>query len=140
MYKTLNDCLKGIPCLLVFFPRARKEDGDATLDLLNDLALAPELNIQLIAVTTESTNSLTSWLDEREGGAAAPILFIPDRAGEVCRAYGVLDVKNNRPYHSVFIIDEEGVVQGVQTSAEGGLQPSTASDMLDFIRNALAKE
>lgn len=69
--------VQGVPVLLVFYPKARDEDGEATLNVLTDLALHKELNIKLIAVTTETVASL------RKQRASFIILY--------CQGKGVYD-------------------------------------------------
>ena len=54
----------------------------------------------------------------------------------VCREYGVLDETLHTAHHAVFIIDIAGVVQGYRVTGTGGLQPDTASDMLEYVRTA----
>lgn len=127
---------QGKLVLLVFYPQDMVEESEATMNLLTDMALAPELDLALVAVSTDSLNTHRAWAEKREGGVP-PVYLVSDKNGDISRTYGVLDVENHRPFHAVFIIDTEGVMQGARVSAVGGLHPSTASDMLDWIRTAV---
>jgi len=120
----------------VFYPKDMSIESEETMNLLTDMALAPELDLQLLTISTDTIETHRAWSEQREGGTP-PVIMLSDKNGHIAQMYGVLDSNNHVAFQSVFLIDPEGVVQGSRVAGRGGLQPNTASDMLDFIRAAL---
>ena len=122
--------------LLVFYTKDLSVESEETMNLLTDMALAPELDLKLLTISTDTIETHRAWSEQREGGTP-PVIMLSDKNGHIAQMYGVLDSKNHVAFQSVFLIDTDGVVKGSRVAGKGGLHPSTASDMLDFIRAAL---
>merc|ERR1719259_1053637 len=131
-----SDEFKGVPLLLVFFPRILTEGSECSINLMTDISLDPQVNLNLVAVSTDTTETLKAWSEKREAGPPK-ITFVSDKNGDISRDYGVLDTENHESFHAVFIIDKQGIVQGSRKCYCGFLIPSTASEMMEFVTNSL---
>ena len=58
--------------------------GEATLDLMGDLAADKEFKF-----STDSVQTHRAWIDRREGGA--PVTMLGDMTGNMARMFGVMD-------------------------------------------------
>ena len=52
--------------LLLFYPEDLRPEGEACLDVMAELAAAPELDIELVAVSTDSLKVYRVWRERRE--------------------------------------------------------------------------
>ena len=57
-----------------------------------ELAAAPQLDMELVAVSTDSLEVHRVWRERREAGG--PGVMVGDRTGQVARSFGVLDTAN----------------------------------------------
>ena len=57
-----------------------------------ELVAAPELDMELVAVSTDSLEVHRVWRERREAGG--PGVMVGDRTGQVARSFGVLDNAN----------------------------------------------
>ena len=76
---------QGRLVLLVFYPGDLNDSSDVTMNLLSDLALAPELDLALITVSTDSIKTHEVWAGRRENGAP-PVIMIADKPGAIARS------------------------------------------------------
>ena len=95
--------------LLFFYSKDFGPEGAACLDLMADLAAAPELELELVAISTDSVEVHRAWRERREGGG--PAIMLGDRTGQMARSFGVLDKSTHLAYSALFLVDLEGVVQ-----------------------------
>ena len=66
-----SEMFAGKSLLLFFYPKDFGPEGEACLDVMAELATAPELDMELVAVSTYSLEVHRVWKEKREAGARA---------------------------------------------------------------------
>ena len=90
-----SEMFAGKSLLLFFYPKDFGPEGEACLDVMAELATAPELDMELVAVSTDSLEVHRVWRERREAGG--PGVMVADRTGQVARSFGVLDTAKLTP-------------------------------------------
>ena len=67
----------GKSLLLFFYPEDFGPEGETCLDVMAELAVAPELGIEMVAVSTDSLEVHRVWRERREAGG--PGVMVADR-------------------------------------------------------------
>ena len=70
-------------------------------------------NAVILGVSPDSVETHTAWAEEL-GGVAYPLLSDADLT--LCKAYGILDSKENLPLRATFIVNPEGLIVYAITS------------------------
>ena len=104
--------------LLVFYPFAFS--GTCTADLCSirdDLGAFQNEQVQVIAISTDTTQSLKAW--SLAQGYTFPLLsdFWPH--GEVAKAYDVFFEKAGMAVRGTFLVDVDGVIQFAEANGPG---------------------
>ena len=90
-------CSAASPSYSSSTPKDFGPEGEACLDVMANLAAAPELDMELVAVSTDSLEVHRVWRERREAGG--PGVMVADRTNQVARSFGVsnatwLDCRN----------------------------------------------
>ena len=104
------------------------------MDLQGDLEKFVELDIQVIAITTDSLDSLREAADENR---ISKLPMLSDSTGEVSKAYDVLGrgMHSDKPGHTFVLIDRQGLIRWRKDYSEMYVPNE---DLLEAIRQALA--
>jgi alkyl hydroperoxide reductase subunit AhpC len=99
-------------------------------------AVLQKLGVEVISVSVDSHFVHKMWNDQEltkmvEGGV--PFHMVADQAGNVGRAYGVYDEHQGIELRGRFIIDPDGVIQGMEV-----LTPPVGRKLAETIRQVTA--
>ena len=104
-----SETFAGKSMLIFFYPKDFGEEGEACLDLMANLAVAPELDLELVAISTDRVAVHRVWREGREAGG--PGIMLGDTTGRVARSFGVLNTFTHCAYSALFVVDKQGIVQ-----------------------------
>jgi peroxiredoxin (alkyl hydroperoxide reductase subunit C) len=95
-----------------------------------------ELGVQVLAMSTDSRFSHKIWQEEElsnmvEGGVPFPLLS--DQTGEIGKLYGVYDEAAGVDIRGRFLIDPDGVIQGMEV-----LTPPVGRNVSELFRQVQA--
>jgi peroxiredoxin len=105
----LSDFRGAKNVLLVFYPLAFSGVCTGELCALRDWPEVASDDVELLAVSVDSTYATRTWSDAQGFGFRLLSDFWPH--GEVARLYGVFDQKLGIATRGTFIIDKAGVVR-----------------------------
>ena len=77
---------KGTFLVLVFYIKDLADVGEATLNLMGDLAADKEFKLEFLVISTDSCQTHKAWIDRREEGA--PVAMLGDMIGKMARMLG----------------------------------------------------
>jgi len=111
MTKSLSD-YRGKWLLLFFYPFDFSKICPTEIVSLNRrIEEFRKLNVEVLAVSTDSIHSHRAWLRSSDGIGPLQFPLASDFSKEVTNQYGVLDVHTQASLRASFIIDPEGIVQ-----------------------------
>lgn len=113
------------PVLLVFYPFAFSSVCTGELCQLRDeLAAFVDAGVQVLAISTDTSQSLKAWAAEQ--GFQFPLLsdFWPH--GEVAQAYDVFFDKAGMALRGTFLIDVDGVIRFAEVNGPGQARDQVA--------------
>ena len=122
---TLSAFRGAQPVLLVFFPFAFSGTCTAELcELRDDLGTFANANVQVLAISTDTSQSLKAWGAQQ--GYPFPLLsdFWPH--GAVARSYDAFFEKAGMALRATFLIDVDGVIRFSEASGPGERRDQTA--------------
>ena len=111
--------------LLVFYPFAFSERCTAELcELRDDLGAFENEQVQVLAVSTDTSQSLRAWAEAQ--GFTFPLLsdFWPH--GAVARAYDVFFDRAGMALRGTFLVDADGVIVFSEANGPGERRDQTA--------------
>lgn len=102
--------MKGKPVILVFYPADNSPVCSSQLALYNEaLRLFEAYEAQVVGISTDSPTSHEGFSSSLN--LSFPLLSDHDPAGEVARAYGVMNPADGKSERALFLIDGEGVIR-----------------------------
>ena len=104
-----SETFAGKNLLIFFYPKDFDVEGEACLDLMANLAASPQLEAELVAVSTDSVAVHRVWRERRYLGG--PGIMLGDTTGAMARNFGVLDTTTHCAYSALFVVDKQGIVQ-----------------------------
>ena len=113
------------PVLLVFYPFAFSRLCTGELcQLRDDLASFTDAGVQVLAISTDTSQSLRAWAAEQ--GYQFPLLsdFWPH--GEVARSYDVFFDKAGMALRGTFLVDVFGVIRFAEVNGPGQARDQSA--------------
>jgi mycoredoxin-dependent peroxiredoxin len=122
---TLSEFRGDRPVLLVFYPFAFSGTCTAELgDLRDDIGTFVDANVQVLAVSTDTAQSLRAWGAQQ--GYTFPLLsdFWPH--GAVARAFDVFHERGGMALRGTFLVDVDGVIRFSEASGPGERRDQTA--------------
>lgn len=109
--KSLED-YRGKWLLLFFYPFDFSKVCPTEITSLNRrIKEFTDLNVEVLAVSTDSIHTHKAWLRTSEGIGALSFPLASDFSKEVTAQYGVIDETTKASLRASFIIDPEGIVQ-----------------------------
>ena len=117
--------LRGGPVALVFYPFAFSSVCTGELCQLRDeLAAFVDAGVQVLAISTDTSQSLKAWGTEQ--GFQFPLLsdFWPH--GEVAKAYDVFFDKAGMALRGTFLVDVDGVIRFAEVNGPGQARDQVA--------------
>ncbi|GAA4708170.1 peroxiredoxin [Brevibacillus fulvus] len=109
--KQLSD-YRGKWLLLFFYPfDFSKVCPTEILSLNRRLEEFEKLNVEVLAVSTDSVHTHRAWLRSADGIGPLSFPLASDFDKEVAKSYGVLDDHTKAALRASFIIDPEGIIQ-----------------------------
>ena len=127
--------LKGRPFVVFFYPQDFTDCSEKVFGLIADMKASKEVDLEYIAISTDSIESHQTYAETRALGAPEAAL-VSDKNGNISRSFGVLDAKTHMAYNSLFLVDKHGVVQGSRVYANKRV-PVVQSGMEDIIDTVL---
>ena len=113
------------PVLLVFYPFAFTRTCTAELcQLRDDLSTFTDAGVQVLAISTDTAQSLKAWGTEQ--GYQFPLLsdFWPH--GAVAQAYDVFFDKVGMALRGTFLVDVDGVIRFAEVNGPGQARDQSA--------------
>jgi mycoredoxin-dependent peroxiredoxin len=122
---TLSSFRGKRPVLLVFYPFAFSSGCTAELcELRDDLGTFADAEVQVLAISTDTMQSLRAWGAQQ--GFSFPLLsdFWPH--GAVARAYDVFHEQGGMAVRGTFLVDIDGVIRFGEASGPGERRDQTS--------------
>ncbi len=113
------------PVLLVFYPFAFTSVCTGELcQLRDDLSTFTDAGVQVLAISTDTSQSLRAWAEQQ--GYQFPLLsdFWPH--GAVARAYDVFFERSGMALRGTFLVDVDGVIRFAEVNPAGQARDQAA--------------
>ena len=85
-------------------------------DLADNYAKFQEMNVEILAISTDSQFCHKAWHDSSESIKKITYPMLSDRTGEVSWSYGVLIEEAHETHRGTFIIDPEGSLRSFEVN------------------------
>jgi len=136
-----NEDMKGKWSVVCFYPADFTFVCPTELEDLQEVydAKLKDLDVEVYAVSTDTHFTHKAWHDSSEAIGKVTYTMIGDPSHTICRGFEVLIEEAGLADRGTFIIDPDGVIQGVEVTAGGmGRDASTIVDKVragQYMRN-----
>ncbi len=132
------DQLKGNALLLIFIPNTLDNHGKASWNLVIDLCLNKGLDLDIVAITSNSLDTMRAWMRLKANPALRRAYIIPDHCGHIVKKFGLLNPDTCETYSGFFVSDVDGCIQGSSISSKVcGIYPFSAEEAIEFVETSL---
>lgn len=130
-----SEQLKGQWSILCFYPADFTFVCPTELeDLQDQYSILKELGVEVYSCSTDTHFTHKAWHDTSDAIGKITYIMLGDPSHQIARAFDVLDEESGLAQRGTFIIDPDGIVQGMEISADG--IGRDASILIDKIRAA----